>query len=225
MKVKKLIDFLKEQFGQPFNGNISSEIVLLLNRLDRRERHELKDLLFNEARRFQLTENGNEVIFWLQNCFNTIEKHTFRLHKVYFSPGYDIPDNIVDLLRESKESIDLCVFTITNGRLSKQIIKCFEQGIKIRIITDDQKVEDHGSEIYKLKKADIPIKIDHSRHHMHNKFGIIDGRLAFTGSFNWTYSASKHNQENMLVTTNYDIVKQYMEEYERLWVEMFNFKI
>jgi len=58
---------------------------------------------------------------------------------------------------------------------------------------------------------------------MHNKFGIIDNRIAFTGSFNWTYTATKHNQENLLATSNFDIVNQYKDEFGRLWNEMFNF--
>jgi phosphatidylserine/phosphatidylglycerophosphate/cardiolipin synthase-like enzyme len=44
--------------------------------------------------------------------------------------------------------------------------------------------------------------------------------MAFTGSFNWTYTATKHNQENLLVTSYYDVVTQYLTEFERLWEEM-----
>jgi phosphatidylserine/phosphatidylglycerophosphate/cardiolipin synthase-like enzyme len=56
---------------------------------------------------------------------------------------------------------------------------------------------------------------------MHHKFAIIDTRIVFTGSFNWTYTASKHNQENLLVTSNYEILNQYADEFERLWKEMY----
>jgi phosphatidylserine/phosphatidylglycerophosphate/cardiolipin synthase-like enzyme len=56
---------------------------------------------------------------------------------------------------------------------------------------------------------------------MHHKFGIIDSRIVFTGSFNWTYTATKHNQENLLITTNVDIVGQYSEQFEELWKEMY----
>ena len=82
-------------------------------------------------------------------------------------------------------------------------------------------MNDRGSQVSLLDMAGIPVRIDHSRYHMHHKFGIIDGRIAFSGSYNWTYTATKHNQENLLVTTNYDIVHQYLEEYENLWQEMF----
>lgn len=80
---------------------------------------------------------------------------------------------------------------------------------------------DLGSAINNLKNAGIPIKIDNSRYHMHHKFGIIDARIVFTGSFNWTYTASKHNQENLLITSNFDITKQYSKQYDILWNEMY----
>ena len=107
--------------------------------------------------------------------------------------------------------------------MAKQIIDCHRRHIKVRIITDDEKTTAKGSEIFKLERAGIQIKIDHSHYHMHNKFGIIDNRIAFTGSFNWTYTATKHNQENLLATSNFDIVNQYKDEFGRLWNEMFNF--
>lgn len=220
--VNYLADYFVEQFGEAFNENISAEIIQLLNNLNRIERSELRDLLFNQARILEQNNDGGSVIFWLQNCFNAIEKNTFRLHKVYFSPGFDIMDNLCDLIDQSNELVDLCVFTITDSRLADRIVERYRQGIRFRIITDDQKIYDNGSEIMGLDRIGVPVKIDHSRYHMHNKFGIIDGRIAFTGSFNWTYTASKHNQENLLVTTNYSIVNQYKDEFNRLWNEMYN---
>ena len=54
-----------------------------------------------------------------------------------------------------------------------------------------------------------------------NKFGVIDKRVAITGSFNWTYTATKHNQENLVATTKFEIVKRYEEEFNRLWKQLF----
>ena len=83
---------------------------------------------------------------------------------------------------------------------------------------------DSGSQVRALKKAGVNIKTDDSRYHMHHKFGLIDGRISFSGSYNWTYTATKHNQENLIVTTNYTIVNEFIDEYERLWNEMIVFK-
>jgi phosphatidylserine/phosphatidylglycerophosphate/cardiolipin synthase-like enzyme len=220
-KIDQILEYMTSNFGQSFTNGTRKEIADLINVLSREEIGELRYRLFNEARRLTVTNNGQQSLFWLQNCFDLIGQCKFSMHKVYFSPGTDILDSITDLLKQANHTLDICVFTITDERLANDILSCHQRGIKVRIITDDEKIHDHGSSIKGLKKAGILIKIDHSQYYMHHKFGIIDSRIVFTGSFNWTYSASKHNQENLLVTTNSDIVTQYAEQYEQLWKEMF----
>ena len=66
----------------------------------------------------------------------------------------------------------------------------------------------------------VPVKTDDSRYHMHHKFGVVDNRMTFSGSYNWTYTAQNHNQENLVITTNFTIVQQFIEEYESLWHQM-----
>jgi len=217
----KIVQYLTDNFGQAFTNGTKQEIADLINALSREEIGELRYRLFNEARRLEQSNNGQHALFWLQNCFDLIGEYKFSMHRVQFSPGTDIIESISDLLKQAQKTLDICVFTITDERLASDIWDCHQRGIKVRLITDDDKIYDHGSAIIDLKKSGIPIKIDHSRYHMHHKFCIIDSRIVSTGSFNWTYSASKHNQENLLITTNYDIVKQYDEQFEILWQEMF----
>lgn len=219
--MEKLVKYLSANFGKQNNHETDHEMAQMIKRLNRVERGELRDLLFDESRRLEAANNGQQAIVWLQSCFELIDKYMFQIHKVYFSPGTDIIESIAGLLKQANKTIDLCIFTITDDRLATNLLDCLERGIKVRIITDNDKMNDNGSLIQDLKYAGIPIKIDHSRYHMHHKFGIIDSHIIFTGSFNWTYTASSHNQENMLVTTNFDIVKQYEDQFELLWNEMF----
>lgn len=217
----QLVKYLSNNFGQPFAHKVDPRIIDLIVRLDRNDRSELRYHLFNECRRLDAAHNGQQAIFWLQNCFELIDKYMFHVHKVYFSPGTDILDSISGLLSQATRSLDVCIFTITDDRLVTELLDCLGRGIALRIITDNDKMYDHGSAIQELKNAGIPIKIDHSRYHMHHKFAVIDAHIIFTGSFNWTYTASKHNQENLLVTTNFDIVQQYKDHFNQLWEEMF----
>lgn len=217
----QIIRYLTNHFDQPFSSLSEPAVTDLIGNLNRVQLIELRQRLFNEARKLEINSNGQKSLFWLQNCFELIDKHMFRMHQVYFSPGTEILESISELLKDARKTLDLCVFTITDERLASDIVDCLSRGIKIRLITDDDKIYDRGSAINDLKNGGVPVKIDHSQYHMHHKFGIIDSRIVFTGSFNWTYTASKHNQENLLVTSNYEIVKQYSEEYEKLWDEMF----
>lgn len=221
--LEKITSYFVSQAGKGWSPEFPGEIAALINQLDNPNRRALRSHLFNEAKKLQLRDPRSDVLDWLQTCFHQIDRYTFRMHQVYFSPGYDILDNLRDLVYRAKDSLDLCIFSITDDRLAKAIQAAHHKDVVVRIITDDLKTNDHGSKIRLLRDLGIRIKIDHSRFHMHNKFGILDGRMAFTGSFNWTKTATRSNQENLLVTSNHDIVRQYCEEFERLWLEMYKY--
>lgn len=218
-----IIKYLTTNFGNLADLEVDFNIIQSINKLQRADRINLRNQLFERAAILEETKGGEQLVRWLQNCFQIIDNYSFRFNNVFFSPGNEIKETIATLLKEAHSTVDLCVFTITDYELAKQIIDCQRRRIKVRIITDDEKTTAKGSEIYKLERVGIPIKTDHSHYHMHNKFGIIDNRIAITGSFNWTYTATKHNQENLLATSNFDIVNQYQNEFNRLWNEMFDF--
>jgi cardiolipin hydrolase len=220
--VDKVIQFFIEQFEQGINKELPLDIIEELKSIDRAQRGELKVCLLNEAKQLASKDASLKAITWLESTYFLIEKHAFRYHKVLFSPGHDIPEALSLLLDSAKTSIDLCVFTISDERLAGKITDAFRRGIKVRIISDDQKIFDEGSQVKSLHAAGLPVKVDHSRYHMHNKFGVIDSRITFSGSYNWTYTAREHNQENLVVTTNYDIVHQFNNEFNKLWEQMFD---
>ncbi|TLX72816.1 DUF1669 domain-containing protein [Labilibacter sediminis] len=216
--VKKIIDHFKLFIDDGEFELKNAEIIAGIAALNHHDRKELRARLLKDS---LVIEDNHQSITWLQGCFRNIDKHSFRIHQVLFSPGTEIRDALKDLLKNAKKSVKLCVFSITDDRLANEIIDCHQRGVKVKIITDDQKIFDKGSDIQTLRSKGVDVKIDHSEYHMHNKFGVIDNRIVFTGSFNWTYTASKHNQENLLITTNHSIVEQFTEEFERLWQEMY----
>ena len=221
MKATDLIcQYFAEHAGSKWNPDFPLEIIAALNHLNNPDRRDLRSKLFNEAKKIQLKNPEINALDWLHECFNQIDRHTFRLHQVYFSPGFDILDNLRDLIYQAKETLDLCVFSITDERLAFAIKQALKRSVSVRLITDDMKIQDTGSQVKWLKELGVKIKTDESRFHMHNKFGIMDRRISFTGSFNWTKTATRANQENLLVTTNHSIVQQFHEEFERLWEEM-----
>lgn len=215
-----IVDYFSNQGIREWSMEVPKEVVRAINSLTNPERRALRSKLFNVSKKIELKSDTVDVLNWLEHCFDTIDRHTFRMHHVYFSPGFDILDNLKDLINQANSSIDLCVFSITDDRLAKAIKSALARSVKVRIITDDMKTLDRGSKIEWLDGLGIEVKTDQSRYHMHNKFGIIDGKVAFTGSFNWTKTATRSNQENLLVTSNHSIVEQYQKEFAQLWLEM-----
>ncbi len=139
------------------------------------------------------------------------------MYKAYFSPGEDCRNAIIKNLKKAEKEVKVCVFTISDNKISTVLKDLHFKGIKIKIISDNDKQYDRGSDINYLKDKGLSIKIDMTDAHMHHKFAIIDRKILISGSYNWTVSAAEKNQENIIVTDQRDLIKAFNNEFERLW--------
>ena len=165
-----------------------------------------------------------QVLAWLEDVNKTLipdeAVEGSPSSKAYFSPGETPLRQIVGLLGGARQSCDICVFTITDDRIAEAIGDCHRRGVLVRIISDDEKAFDRGSDIHDLQKQGVRVRVDHTPHHMHHKFAIFDRRVVATGSFNWTRSASDENQENLVVCDHPPLVSRFLAEFEELWGSM-----
>ncbi|HEY1029592.1 MAG TPA: phospholipase D-like domain-containing protein [Pseudomonas sp.] len=205
-------------------------------RLSNEERDELRELgddlspdqvRYMRNRAFALVrelivnpEDALPALKWLEQVIKTLEVRCspVRGHSsAHFSPGESCRQRIRDLCRQARESVDVCVYTISDDQLSDELIAVHRRGVAVRIISDSEKRFDVGSDIQQLVDSGVPLRIDNSPFHMHHKFALFDGRLLLNGSFNWTRSASTSNEENLLVTDDPYLVAEYRREFDKLW--------
>ncbi len=139
------------------------------------------------------------------------------MEKIYFSPGNECVDGIIEALKEARKTIDICVFTISDNRIVNVLKQKKSFYVDIRIITDNDKRFDAGSDIEELAKQGIPVRVDRTDAHMHHKFAIVDCKVLITGSYNWTRSARERNYENIVISDSKEMVSEFKEEFKRLW--------
>lgn len=137
--------------------------------------------------------------------------------RAHFSPGTDCLAAIQQLLRSARERLDLCVFTLSDDRITEDVVAAHRRGAALRVITDNDKEFDAGSDIGRLRQLGIPIVVDRTPAHMHHKFALVDGTWLLNGSYNWTRSAAEHNEENLIVTNDPGLVRQFQGQFEVLW--------
>ena len=135
-----------------------------------------------------------------------------------FSPGEACLGMIVNHLINARRTIDICVFTITDDRISNTILAAHKRGVKIRIITDNEKAYDAGSDVPRFREAGIPLIVDESPFHMHHKFAIFDGQRLLNGSYNWTRGAAAQNEENIIDTDDRNLIAMFQREFDALWI-------
>ncbi|MEO6810440.1 MAG: phospholipase D-like domain-containing protein [Isosphaeraceae bacterium] len=207
-------------------------------RLSRKERHALntafetinrdvdraaiRQRAFELARAASTPAENQNVLNWLEAVVKALDPKPGDTQgpasvEAYFSPGDQGPRRIAHLLTEAARSVDICVFTITDNRLSDAILETHRRGVAVRIITDNDKAHDEGSDVDRFRAAAIPIRIDRTEYHMHHKFAIFDGSALLTGSYNWTRGASAYNQDNFIVTHDRRLVSTFHEVFDKLW--------
>lgn len=207
------------------------------NKLDTDEKHDLYQLLLTlesedksylRNQSFELAREkirqGNDVmqaLKWVEQVVRLVDKSQNANSvesSAYFSPGDHCRNAIVSLLNSAKKRIDICVFTITDNRLTDSIALAHQRKVNVRILTDNDKANDRGSDIYTLKEQGIPVCMDTSSNHMHHKFALVDQSLV-NGSFNWTRSASDYNQENIIISDHAGLVQSFDRAFDGLWAQ------
>jgi cardiolipin hydrolase len=163
-----------------------------------------------------------DALRWLEQVLKTLEAVAApppAASRACFAPGEDCLRALRELCRAARSTLDVCVFTISDDRLSAELIACHRRGVVVRVVSDDDKQHDDGSDIAKLRDAGLPVRLDRTPHHMHHKFVLVDGRLLANGSFNWTRSATTANEENLVVTADPVLVQRFGERFEALWAK------
>lgn len=190
-----------------------------------RRRHEDSEIRKLRNGAFDLAQEAMEgdphvvrlVMTWLKRVLNALELETEVVASAHFSPGEDCRKAILGVCDRASRTLDICVFTISDNRIFNALQACHERGVKVRILTDNDKQWDKGSDIADLRRLGIPVRTDRSKACMHHKFALADGTWLLTGSFNWTNQATESNQENLIVTNHGGLVEGYVAVFEQLW--------
>jgi phosphatidylserine/phosphatidylglycerophosphate/cardiolipin synthase-like enzyme len=208
-------------------------------RLSRAERRDLADRLrgpgadeahlascraraFAAARAALRDPADGDLLDWLEDVLKALQPPTgvdpaAPASEAFFSPGDDCARQIIGLLARARRAVDICVFTITDDRISGAILDAHRRGVALRIISDNMKEDDEGSDLSRFRAAGIPLRVDRTVFHMHHKFAIFDGALLLTGSYNWTRGAARDNEENFITTPDRRLIASFTAAFGRLW--------
>lgn len=143
--------------------------------------------------------------------------------KVFF-PKDQMAERLVECIDAEKTSIKVAVYAITHAQIADALVRAKQRGVSVEVIVDPFAVK-KSSSIHKLLEGKIPLFVwDGSmqqgkgkrRGRMHDKFCIFGAEKIWTGSFNFTYSATKRNRENALLIASRPLVQQYLSQFSHM---------
>lgn len=121
-------------------------------------------------------------------------------NQTYFLPAQkdEAKDKVIDLIKNSKESIKISMYNFSYKKFAKELAKASNNGVKIKVILDEEKVK-KDDEIYKyLKKNKIEVIIPKKK--LHTKIAVFDNKVSLIASLNWTKASFKDNYEILLIS-------------------------
>ena len=143
---------------------------------------------------------------------------SFGATKVYFTSQESVEAKMIELIEQSRSSIDMALFELRSVPLVSALSRAKGRGVKIRLVLDaSHRDQDLGAgEVRWLGGKNAG-----NRGVMHHKFALFDQKQVATGSFNWTPGAEHANYENALLLDDTETVKAYIQEFETLWRRAF----
>lgn len=155
---------------------------------------------------------------------------------VLFSPSDKVRTQLLDLIHHEQEHMCIAVFMLTDKKIAHELLQAHNRGVIIEIITDPGCVKDQYNKIGFLSDNGLSVYVYNPQHIkskftsiMHNKFALFkknkgDKSILWTGSFNFTCSAHKCNQENVLVLDDGELVRKFVAQFERLKAMSYHYK-
>ncbi len=127
---------------------------------------------------------------------------------------------LLDSIRLAKSEILVAVYSFSNRKIARALIKRSKEGVSIKLKVDKKQASyDYSKFVFDLMKSkhlDIEYISMEKHHSMHNKFLVIDKELVLTGSYNFTKNATKFNWENLVLIKDKLIAKKYIDEWEKI---------
>jgi phosphatidylserine/phosphatidylglycerophosphate/cardiolipin synthase-like enzyme len=138
--------------------------------------------------------------------------------EVYFSPDDGVEERLIALIESAKENIYFLAFSFTSDRLAQAIIERAQAGVVVKGVLDQSQIQgNQGGEYEHFLAAGLDVVPDGNPKKMHDKVMIVDNQIVITGSYNFTASAARKNDENLVVFYSRDLASIYLKEFNRIW--------
>jgi phosphatidylserine/phosphatidylglycerophosphate/cardiolipin synthase-like enzyme len=145
-----------------------------------------------------------------------------------FSPQGKCSTHIRREIDQAKQELLVAVYAFTHDELAQALVQAKKRGVTVQVVIDrefDASNENSKGKFFEVQK--IPLRRlsgvrastqDKDVGLMHQKFAVIDRRVVLTGSYNWTHSADRINDENLLLFRDAGpLAEEYRRAFAQLW--------
>ena len=182
--------------------------ALLLNLFDEVNKNEL-----NDAEKVEL-EECKQITLNLRH--RTDDQGNPTLPSPYFE---NIRETILADLDKAKQVIWICMYLFTDYKIAKKVLEKHREGLAVEIILQDCEIN-RREELQNSYWNKLPSILwwypETDEGICHHKFCIIDGRVVWDGSFNFTHTAATKNKESYFSDKNVETIDKYADQFKKI---------
>ena len=141
-----------------------------------------------------------------------------RRVEVYFSPDDGVLQHLLQLVQSAHSSIQFMAFSFTSDALANAMLERAQAGVQVQGVFDSEQVDSNqGGEYERLRQAGLDVRRDSLPGQMHHKVILVDGQTVETGSYNFSSSAEKRNDENIVIVYDSHLNTLYQTEFDTIF--------
>lgn len=127
-----------------------------------------------------------------------------------------LEDLLLEELSKADKTVDIAMYALTHPKVWAMLKILASRNVKIRLLVDRWFL--NSSSLKNMPKSRLELRVLEPIT-LHTKLFIIDRRVVISGSANATKSGYTRNAELMMILKRKDLVKEYIDFFERIWQE------
>lgn len=142
----------------------------------------------------------------------------------YFAPERELEliNVIARTVTRAQQEILFMAFSFTNEEIGEAMLGRADAGVPVRGIFEKTGSDTASSYYGLMRKAglsNVQVRLDGNSRLLHHKVIIVDRQTVVFGSFNFSASANRSNDENLLIVHDPTFADQFIKEFEARWAE------
>jgi phosphatidylserine/phosphatidylglycerophosphate/cardiolipin synthase-like enzyme len=140
--------------------------------------------------------------------------------EVYFAPEDGVASRVIRAIRGARKSIHFLAFSFTSDAIADAMLGRLPDGLSLLgVMEKTQARSNAGTEFEPLRAAGAAVYLDANPRNMHHKVILLDGEIVITGSYNFSESAEKKNDEILLLLRCPNLTEPFESEFRRIFTE------
>ncbi len=139
----------------------------------------------------------------------------------YFSTHDHIANHVMETVDRAKQSIHFLAFSFTHDGIARSMVNRARARVEVEGVFEKSQASGGHTEYTRLRAFGPPVQVylDANPRNMHHKVIVVDGETTVAGSFNFSDSADRQNDENVVIIHNREVSRQFEDEFHRVYAD------